>query len=78
MKKKSTKKNAKKIVVSLSERDFKKLGEYAKTHGTTRSIAAKRMIHLQLAALQSVKSDNAPKNQLGLFDSVQLNIFDKG
>ncbi|MBO4307460.1 MAG: hypothetical protein J5848_04030 [Bacteroidales bacterium] len=77
MKKKSTKKKAKKIVVNLSERDFVKIGEYAKIHRTSRSIAAKRMLHMQLAALQSTKSDNAPKNQLGLFDSVQLNIFDK-
>ena len=75
MKKKKVAKKAKKIVVTLSERDFEKLSSYAKSQGKSRSIIAKRMLKTEIASLAVEKQKQASKNQLGLFDSMQIDIF---
>ena len=73
-KKKSAKKG-KKLTVALSVRDFDKLTAFAKTQGKSRPVVAKRLLHAQLTALAVEKQKCNPKNQLGLFDSMQIDIF---
>lgn len=75
-KKKRASKKPKRLTISLSARDFEKLTRYAKTTGASRPLAAKRLLRQQLAAMTFEKKEVQPKNQLCLFDSVQMNIFD--
>lgn len=75
MKKKKPAKKAKKIVVTLSHTDYEKLCAYAKSQGASRPLIAKRLIKSQLATLAIEKQQRLSKNQLGLFDSMQLDIF---
>ena len=77
MKVKKKQKRTKKIVLSLSERDYAKLTQCAASQNVTRSIAAKRLIHAQLATLAVERQADAEKNQLGLFDSLQIDIFNQ-
>ncbi len=76
MKKKKTAKKTKKITVSLTLRDFEKITMLAKEQKTSRPIVAKRLMKSQLASIQIEKNENLAKNQLGLFDSMQIDIFD--
>ena len=48
----------------------------AKEQKTSRPIVAKRLMKSQLASIQIEKNENLAKNQLGLFDSMQIDIFD--
>lgn len=75
MKKKKPAKKAKIIVVTLSHTDYEKLCAYAKSQGASRPLIAKRLIKAQLATLAIEKQQRLSKNQLGLFDSMQLDIF---
>jgi hypothetical protein len=75
MKKKRPAKKAKKLVVTLPYTDFERLSAYAKSQGASRPIVAKRLIKAQLAELAIEKQQRQVKNQLGLFDSMQLDIF---
>lgn len=75
MKKKRVKNKAKKITVSLSVRDYEKITQYAKEQNISRPLAAKRLLRAQLAKIQTEKVERQAKNQLGLFDSVQIDIF---
>lgn len=77
MKKKKSVKKPKRISVALSLRDYEKLSAVACRDNTTRAIAAKRMIKTQLAAIVLEKQKKSAANQLGLFDSVQIDIFNK-
>lgn len=77
MKKKKGQKKAKKITIALSSRDYEKLTRYAKQKNISRPLAAKRLLRSQLALLTMEKVTKQPKNQLGLFDSLQIDIFDK-
>lgn len=66
---------AKKISITLPEREGELLKRYAQEFGTTRPAAARKMI---LTALRQYKVSAAkaePKNQLGLFDTLQVDIF---
>ncbi|MBP5547836.1 MAG: hypothetical protein J6X58_02955 [Bacteroidales bacterium] len=75
MKKKKNGKKTKKVIVTLSERDFEKLTAYARTVKASRPVAAKRMLKAQLASVAIEKKQRQTKNQLGLFDSMQIDIF---
>ena len=77
MKKKKTAKKAKKLVVTLPYTDYERFCAYAKSQNASRPIVAKRLIKAQLAALTIEKQKSQTKNQLGLFDSMQLDIFNK-
>ena len=75
MNKKAGTRKAKKISITLSEREGEMLKRFAKEYGTTRPAAARRMV---LDALRQYKVSAAkaePKNQLGLFDTLQVDIF---
>lgn len=75
MKKKKPTKKAKKITVTLPYTDYEKLSAFAESQGASRPIVAKRLIKAQLALLAVEKQQRLTKNQLGLFDSMQLDIF---
>ncbi len=77
MKTKKNGKKAKKVILTLSERDFAKLSGYAQMQHVSRPLAAKRLLHEQLAAIAIDKSQRNAENQLGLFDSLQINIFNE-
>lgn len=75
MKSPKRKGKGKRMSLTLSDRDYAKLTEYARIHNVTRPLAAKRLIREQLASLQVDKQNSVSKNQLGLFDSLQIDIF---
>ena len=74
-KKKKNSKKAKRIVVTLSSRDYEKLSEIARRDKATRPVIAKRLIRNQLATITIEKQQKAVANQLGLFDTLQIDIF---
>ena len=75
MKKKKPVKKAKKIVVTISATDLEKIAALAKSQHTSRPIVARRLIKAQLATIAFEKQAKKAKNQLGLFDSMQIDIF---
>ncbi len=75
MKKKRPSKKAKKLTVTIALRDFEKLTQLAKMQRTSRPIVARRLIKSQLAEMAIEKQAKNAKNQLGLFDSLQIDIF---
>ena len=75
MKKTQKAKKEHKFVVTLSDRDYKKLLLIAKNQKVTRPLAARKMLHAQIASLSVPKTGEQAKNQLGLFDFVQTEIF---
>lgn len=75
MLKKKKKNKPKRIVVTLSSRDYDKLTDIARRDKATRPVVAKRLIRSQLAAIVIEKQQKAVANQLGLFDSVQIDIL---
>lgn len=75
MKKKKNTKKAKKITVTLSHTDYERISALAKTQRVSRPLLAKRLLRAQLSALAVSSTKREAKNQLGLFDSMQLDIF---
>lgn len=75
MKKKKNTKKAKKITVTLSYTDYERISVLAKTQRVSRPLLAKRLLRAQLSALAVSSTKKEAKNQLGLFDSMQLDIF---
>lgn len=65
----------KKIAFHLSCHDADKLGAYAHQHNIPVSLAAKRLLRLQLKQLDVLSSGKEDDNQLNIFDSVQIDIF---
>ena len=63
------------MVVSLSMRDYEKLATLAASQHCSRPVAAKRLIKAQLAMIEIERREKVAKNQLGLFDSIQMDIF---
>ena len=76
MNKKKPTKKVHRVVLTLSDRDFHKLDAYAKQSGTSRPMAAKRLLRQQLTTVASTHQQAVSENQLGLFDSMQIDIFD--
>lgn len=74
----STKKksNVKKFSVSLPEQEGRLLKLYADDFGISRPMAIRRMVRECLRQYSKAKGELAPANQLDLFDSVQIDIFD--
>lgn len=73
--KKKKKNRPKRIVLTLSNRDYEKLTDIARRDKATRPVVAKRLIRSQLAAIVIEKQQKVAANQLGLFDTVQLDIL---
>ena len=73
---KAAKPKQKKYVVTLSECDMRRLSVYAEQNGIDRPTALARLLHRGLREVASlVHADNTDENQLGLFDAVQIDIF---
>lgn len=75
MKKKKSTKKAKKVIVTLSVRDYDKLTLLAQKQNVSRPLVAKRLLRAQLSTLALEKQQKQSENQLGLFDSMQIDIF---
>lgn len=75
MKKKKSTKKAKKVIVTLSARDYDKLTLLAQKQNVSRPLVAKRLLRAQLSTLVLEKQQKQSENQLGLFDSMQIDIF---
>lgn len=73
MNKKPTKR--KKISFTLPEREGEILSLYAKENGISRPAAVRRMVRTALQQYSSALRHAEPRNQLGLFDVVQIDIF---
>ena len=73
MSKKPAKK--KKITFSLPEREGEVLSLYAKEKGISRPAAVRRLVRAELQQYATSLRHAEPKNQLGLFDVVQIDIF---
>ena len=63
--------------ISLSAREKEVLSLYASELGLSRPIALRRMVKRQLKEFLHTRSMGAatPANQLDIFDSVQIDIF---
>ncbi|MCR5193644.1 MAG: hypothetical protein K6D59_10100 [Bacteroidales bacterium] len=72
---KNKKNTKKKIIVSLSLRDFNKLTALAKKENATRPVMARRLLGAKMAEISMEKTPKQSPNQLGLFDSLQYDIF---
>ena len=75
MKKKKSTKKVKKVIVTLSARDYDKLTLLAQKQNVSRPLVAKRLLRAQLSTLALEKQQKQSENQLGLFDSMQIDIF---
>lgn len=73
--KKPIQKKTKKISISLTEREADLLQAYAKSIGTTRGKALKKLMKAGLKDAAVLAAKSVPSNQLGLFDAVQTDIF---
>lgn len=65
----------KKYVLTLSEREALRLGRYADATGVSRPLALQRLVKQSLRQLADVPTDKGNENQLGLFDTLQIDIF---
>lgn len=78
MKKKSTSKSrVRRYTVTLSESEVRRLTRYADAAGTDRPTALHRLLSQSLREATNglAAAERHDENQLGLFDSVQLDIF---
>lgn len=67
---------AKRYVVALSECDMRRLTVYAAQCGVDRPTALGRLVRQSLRDVAAgVKADNVDEKQLGLFDTLQIDIF---
>mgnify|MGYP006988828590 CR=1 FL=1 len=65
------------MVVGLSPRDVETLSRFAHEMGISRPVALRRIVKKHLAEYRRlfVSADPTPENQLDIFDSVQIDIF---
>lgn len=65
----------KKYVLTLSEREALRLGRYADAVGVSRPLALQRLVKQALRQAADVPAGKVDSNQLGLFDTLQIDIF---
>lgn len=76
MQKKKSSQKSKKLAITLSGRDVAILQRYASDNGVTKAVAIKRMVRQFLADFeQRNPMPEVDDNQIGLFDSMQTDIF---
>lgn len=68
-------KRKKKFSFVLPEREDELLTLYAKEHSISRPESARRILRDFLRQYRSTIAKSEPDNQLGLFDSLQIDIF---
>lgn len=67
---------AKRYTVALSECEMRRLTVYAASCGVDRPTALARLVRQSLRDVAAgVKADNVDEKQLGLFDALQIDIF---
>ena len=69
----------KKISITLPSWEGEMLKSYAKAHRTTCPAAAHKMVRQALRQYKEERGslpEPEPKNQLNIFDSIQMDIFD--
>lgn len=76
-KKKTDKRRVRRYTVTLSECEVRRLTRYADTSGIDRPTALHRLLSQSLrdATAGMSVADRGDEKQLGLFDSVQIDIF---
>lgn len=72
---KEKKSKAKKYTLTLSERESVRLAVYANSCGISRPQALQRLMKQAMRQLAAVPDDQHDANQLGLFDTLQIDIF---
>lgn len=65
----------KKYTLTLSERESARLGIYADSCGISRPLALQRLMKQALRQVAAVPANSCDANQLGLFDTLQIDIF---
>lgn len=65
----------KKYVLTLSEREALRLSRYADAIGVSRPLALQRLVKQALRQAADVPAGKEDSNQLGLFDTLQIDIF---
>lgn len=65
----------KKYTLTLSEREAVRLGHYAESCGISRPLALQRLMKQSLRQLAAAPPVGHDANQLGLFDTLQIDIF---
>ncbi len=71
------KSKTKKYTLTLSELELRRLTAYAAANGTDRPIALHRIVSQALREYNIAPDSCCDKRQLGLFDSVQIDIFNQ-
>jgi hypothetical protein len=77
MQRKTKKNKPKKYILALSEREVARLGIYADKQGVTRPVALQRIVKQAIRQLDVHPGQQSDPKQLGLFDTVQIDIFDR-
>ena len=65
-----------KLVITFSDRDYRRLSRYALNCGIRKSDAVKRLMREGLKHVEVEKKEVDVSNQLSMFDSLQMEIFD--
>jgi len=73
--KKEKKPKLKKYTLTLSEREALRLGRYADATGVSRPLALQRLMKQALREAAELPAGKEDTNQLGLFDTLQIDIF---
>lgn len=73
--KKESHPRTKKYTLTLSESEMRRLTAYAADSGIERPVALHRIVSQALRAYDATPAQQHDKRQLGLFDSVQIDIF---
>ena len=72
---KQTKPKMRKYILTLSELEVRRLTAYAADSGIERPVALHRIVSQMLRQYDCAPAREHDKRQLGLFDSVQIDIF---
>ena len=72
---KQKKPRLKKYTLVLSESEMRRLTRYAEQEGVDRPAALHRIVSQALRQVPLAPADRRDENQLGLFDSLQIDIF---
>ena len=73
--KRSPKPKTKKYTLTLSETELRRLSAYADAGGMERPAALHRIVAQALRECTAAPAARCDKRQLGLFDAVQIDIF---
>lgn len=65
----------KRYTLTLTEADLGRLGVYAERNGIDRPTALHRLMKQALRDVAAAPASRGDKNQLGLFDTLQIDIF---